>query len=266
MKGREVIPSRFTARVSRGTIAMLVVCSAIAFPLGTLATHQFSDVPTGASYHDDVEALVAAGVTSGCGGGEYCPADPVTRGQMAQFLNRIGSLDGSTPPSVDADLVDGFHADELNVAAQGDVGGDLPLTGDYQTVGTVTIATPGPGFVLVHGSTTVYSFDGDCPCEITAGLSDDGVGITSPVWNNARVGIEAGSTDVATIAVSYVFEVASAGTHTFYLTAVNHQAGAGVQASATFGSMVAQYSPFGVTATLGAPAAGSAGTNSRLGD
>ena len=44
-----------------------------------------------------------AGVTTGCGGGNYCPSQSVTRGQMAQFLNRLGTLDGNTAPSVDAD-------------------------------------------------------------------------------------------------------------------------------------------------------------------
>lgn len=46
----------------------------------------FTDVPVGAPQHRFVEALVAAGITGGCGGGNYCPNDPVTRGQMAVFL------------------------------------------------------------------------------------------------------------------------------------------------------------------------------------
>ena len=91
-------------------IRLVVAIAALAFPLGVLANHQFSDVPTGASYHDDVEALVNAGVTTGCGGGEYCPTDSVTRGQMAQFLNRLGNLDGNSAPSVDADELDGLDS------------------------------------------------------------------------------------------------------------------------------------------------------------
>jgi hypothetical protein len=89
---------------------LILAVAALAFPLGVLANHQFSDVPAAASYHDDVEALVNAGVTTGCGGGKYCPNDFVTRAQMAQFLNRLGSLDGGSDPSVDADTVDGRHA------------------------------------------------------------------------------------------------------------------------------------------------------------
>jgi len=89
-------------RVQRSTLVLLLAVAALAFPLGVLANHQFSDVPTAASYHDDVEALVNAGITSGCTASTYCPAQAVTRAQMAQFLNRLGSLDGNTDPSVNA--------------------------------------------------------------------------------------------------------------------------------------------------------------------
>jgi hypothetical protein len=47
----------------------------------------FTDVPVGSPQHRFVEALAAAGVTGGCGGGLYCPDNPVTRGQMAVFLS-----------------------------------------------------------------------------------------------------------------------------------------------------------------------------------
>jgi hypothetical protein len=46
----------------------------------------FSDVLTTSPQFRFVEALYAAGITAGCGGGKYCPNDPVTRGQMAVFL------------------------------------------------------------------------------------------------------------------------------------------------------------------------------------
>jgi hypothetical protein len=50
------------------------------------ATATFADVPVGHPFHRFVEALHAAGITGGCGGGNYCPDAPVTRGQMAVFL------------------------------------------------------------------------------------------------------------------------------------------------------------------------------------
>jgi hypothetical protein len=51
------------------------------------ATATFNDVPVGHPQHRFVEALAASGVTGGCGGGNYCPDNPVTRGQMAVFLS-----------------------------------------------------------------------------------------------------------------------------------------------------------------------------------
>ena len=51
------------------------------------AVASFTDVPTSSPQFRFVEALVAAGITGGCGGGNFCPNDAVTRGQMAVFLS-----------------------------------------------------------------------------------------------------------------------------------------------------------------------------------
>ena len=51
------------------------------------ATATFTDVPTGHPLFRFVEALVSSGITGGCGGGNYCPDAPLTRGQMAVFLS-----------------------------------------------------------------------------------------------------------------------------------------------------------------------------------
>jgi hypothetical protein len=53
------------------------------------ASHNFSDVPDSAFYHDFVDFLVDNGITSGCGPGLYCGESPVTRGQIAVFLTRL---------------------------------------------------------------------------------------------------------------------------------------------------------------------------------
>ncbi|MFZ5786440.1 MAG: S-layer homology domain-containing protein [Acidobacteriota bacterium] len=49
-------------------------------------TATFADVPVGAFGFQHVEALVASGITAGCGGSNFCPNDPLTRVQMAIFL------------------------------------------------------------------------------------------------------------------------------------------------------------------------------------
>ena len=52
----------------------------------------FNDVPTGHPFFQFVEALVASGITAGCGNDNYCPDNPVTRGQMAVFIAKALGL------------------------------------------------------------------------------------------------------------------------------------------------------------------------------
>ncbi|HWZ84798.1 MAG TPA: S-layer homology domain-containing protein [Thermoanaerobaculia bacterium] len=65
-------------------------------------TGVFPDVectPTPAFAVDWIEQLHAEGVTGGCGGGDYCPANPVTRAQMAVFLLKAEHGSSYVPPS-----------------------------------------------------------------------------------------------------------------------------------------------------------------------
>jgi hypothetical protein len=55
-------------------------------------TASFTDVPCASPFAAWVQELVARGITAGCGGGLYCPTDPVTRGQMAVFLTKTFAL------------------------------------------------------------------------------------------------------------------------------------------------------------------------------
>jgi len=52
----------------------------------------FADVPTSHPFFQFVEALVDSGITAGCGGSNYCPNAPLTRGQMAVFLAKALGL------------------------------------------------------------------------------------------------------------------------------------------------------------------------------
>jgi hypothetical protein len=56
------------------------------------AAATFADVPCASPFAPWVQELVARGITAGCGGGLYCPTDPVTRGQMAVFLTKTFGL------------------------------------------------------------------------------------------------------------------------------------------------------------------------------
>ena len=64
-------------------------------------THStFADVPTDQWYYSWVERLYAAGITSGCSLSPllYCPDSPVTRAQMAKFLEKGINGSAYTPP------------------------------------------------------------------------------------------------------------------------------------------------------------------------
>ncbi|HEX4440881.1 MAG TPA: S-layer homology domain-containing protein [Thermoanaerobaculia bacterium] len=57
------------------------------------ATATFADVPTDHPFFQYIEALSASGITGGCGGGNFCPNAPLTRGQMAVFLAKALGLE-----------------------------------------------------------------------------------------------------------------------------------------------------------------------------
>ena len=70
----------------------------------------FGDVPSNAFAAAWIEELSGLGITGGCGGGNYCPNDPVTRKQMAAFLLKTLSGSDHVPPaapSAFADVADG---------------------------------------------------------------------------------------------------------------------------------------------------------------
>lgn len=62
------------------------------------ATATFNDVPTSDPGFQYIEALVASGITAGCGAGNYCPDATLTRRQMAVFLAKALGLHWSEQP------------------------------------------------------------------------------------------------------------------------------------------------------------------------
>jgi hypothetical protein len=72
------------APVTRAQMATLLVRT---LGLPPSAIDRFSD-DNGSPHEADINALAAAGITTGCGSGSYCPHGAVTRAQMATFLVR----------------------------------------------------------------------------------------------------------------------------------------------------------------------------------
>ena len=110
--------------------------------LGKAFLADFYDVDQANIFHAAVEKILRDGVTAGCGSGNYCGANPITRAQMAVFLLKAFLGGGYVPPSatgtVFADVAaDSFAASWIeDLAARGITAGcggpdycpDAPVT------------------------------------------------------------------------------------------------------------------------------------------
>ena len=98
------------------TRAELAGAFARVFRLPVTTADFFAD-DDGAPQQAAINRVAAAGITSGCGDRRFCPADTVTRGQMASFLDRALDL-----PEADRDHFtddDGIvHEAAINRVAQ----------------------------------------------------------------------------------------------------------------------------------------------------
>jgi hypothetical protein len=156
-------------RRMRRLIVVGVAALILAVPIAVSASHAFNDVPTSSTYHTTTARLVGAGITGGCGGGNYCPNAAVTRGQMAAFLNR-----------------------GLGRAASGEFGvGD----DNWVTLATENGAVVAEATLLAGGGAggTAHAFatgtfnawtdeNGVCPCEMQAFLFNLDTGEASQIY------------------------------------------------------------------------------------
>ena len=143
-----------TVRPSRILSFVVLAVALAAFPLGALASHQFSDVPNSNIYHADISALADSGVTTGCGGGNFCPSAFVTREQMAAFMNRLGALGAGKTPVVNAAELDGLDS------------------ADFLQAGTIVTHHAGPWLpygALTSDLTTGFTIGGSFIHAATAG-------------------------------------------------------------------------------------------------
>ena len=61
-------------------------------------TGVFLDVPCPSLFADYIEGLYNEGIVVGCGGGNFCPHEPITNGQMAVFLAKAFGIPVLLPP------------------------------------------------------------------------------------------------------------------------------------------------------------------------
>lgn len=91
--------------VTRGSMAVFLLKAkdGASYVPPPCTTPTFSDVPCSDPLAPWVEELVRRGVTAGCGGGQYCPNNVVTRNQMAVFLIKTFEGPFYVPPACTTD-------------------------------------------------------------------------------------------------------------------------------------------------------------------
>lgn len=121
-------------------IALIVgVTALVVAPLTAVATHTFDDVPNSHTFHNDIAWLEGVGITKGCNppaNDEFCPDDPVTRGQMAAFMHR--------------------NATQLGPRAAFNSNEGPDNTGGTRTLST-EITAPGRGTLVMNGSMLTFT-------------------------------------------------------------------------------------------------------------
>jgi len=103
------------APVTRGQMAAFL---ARALDLPAASADYFSDDES-SIFEGDINRLAEAGITSGCGGGKYCPEATITREQMAAYLDRALDLPATVTDFFSDDEASPFQANINRVAAAG---------------------------------------------------------------------------------------------------------------------------------------------------
>jgi hypothetical protein len=157
--GTNYCPGNSTTR-DQMSVFVLVAKEGPGYQPPACGTPVFNDVPASNPFCRFIEELARRGVVSGCGGGNYCPTNAVTRAQMAVFVLR--TLDPNlTPPACttpvfnDVPANDGFCRWIEELARRGVVSGcgggaycpNNPVTRDQMGVfisGTFGLTLYGP--------------------------------------------------------------------------------------------------------------------------
>ena len=131
------------------------------FGLAWAMTSPFSDIYTSPSYADIVWTY-ARKITSGCGGGKFCPRASLTRGEMATYLTRALDLPAS-PRDYFTDDENSSHEAGINAVAHAGIAGACEA-GKFCPGRSVSRAQMANFFVRAFGlppsSRDYYSDDG----------------------------------------------------------------------------------------------------------
>ncbi|MEA2003154.1 MAG: S-layer homology domain-containing protein, partial [Actinomycetota bacterium] len=150
----QFVSIRIPRRWLRSAVVLLLI-GAVLTPVAVVAAHQFTDVPDSNIFHDDIAWLADNGVTQGCNpptNDMFCPADNVTREQMAAFMKRL-----ATGQIVDAGTLAGHSSADLTSDAFLAEGGiaQVPKTGTLETVAQLT-GLPAGSYVIIAKTFMTY--------------------------------------------------------------------------------------------------------------
>lgn len=151
---RGLAVARKLRRIEILGLALLLLPAAL-----VIGSDNFSDVPINHPFHEDINAVYGARITTGCGPGVYCPDTAVTRGQMAAFLRR-----GFDRISFDANnssvQLSTTCCAWVNLAAA--------------TMRTGGGAAGGTGYVKVDATVNFSTFTtSSCPCTVAYDIVED---------------------------------------------------------------------------------------------
>jgi hypothetical protein len=111
--------------VTRDQMAGFIIRALGSFNPPAPAAQRYADVPPSNSFYAFIDQMAVRQITLGCGGVNYCPADPVLRGQMAAFIVRALHTPGYIPPAptaqrfADVPLSNPFYAHIEEMAVRG---------------------------------------------------------------------------------------------------------------------------------------------------
>ena len=127
------------------------------------STPYFTDAPATHSFFSWIQKMRQVGITSGCSATAYCPNDPVTRGQMAVFLER-GAFNELLPAGIPI----------VNLVS--------PSSGSRGTGVSVYLGGVGTNFTQSGTRVTVGG-----------GVTVNAVTVTSPIALNVDLTVDAGA-------------------------------------------------------------------------
>lgn len=144
---------------SRAVVVMSATIALVASGVGAWANHQFTDVPSDHVFHEEIDAIADAGISTGYPDGTYRPGRDVSRGAMAAFMARTAGRVGET-----------FGLATLNSSGTT----QAPVASIRVESGA---AGSGNGFVHVSAQARFNTADAaNCPCQVRAWLRPVGSG------------------------------------------------------------------------------------------